>query len=65
MNKADIGKAIAERRKTLGISQGRLAELSGVAVHTISNLETGNGNITLETLIKVARTLGYRVSVGI
>ena len=65
MNKTEIGKAIAERRKTLGISQGRLAELSGVAVHTISNLETGRGNITLDTLLKVAGTLGYRVSIGV
>ena len=53
MNKEDIGKYIIGRRSALRISQGRLAELSGVSVHTLSNLETGGGNVTLETLLKV------------
>ena len=64
MNKKGIGQAIRERRRTLKISQGRLAELAGVAVHTISNLETGKGNCTVETLLKVAQVLGYAVRVG-
>lgn len=46
------------------ISQGRLAELAGVAIHTISNLETGKGNVTLETLLKVTQMLGYAVRIG-
>ena len=65
MNKEDIGKYIVERRDTLRISQGRLAELSGVSVHTLSNLETGNGNVTLETLLKVTKILGLKVTVGV
>lgn len=35
MNKCEIGKFIIERRDALRISQGRLAELSGVSVHTL------------------------------
>ena len=65
MNKEEIGKYIIERRDTLRISQGRLAELSGVSVHTISNLETGSGNVTLETLLKVTKILGLKLTVGI
>ena len=65
MNKETIGKYIVERRDTLRISQGRLAELSGVSVHTLSNLETGNGNVTLETLLKVTKILGVKVTVGV
>ena len=65
MNKEEIGKYIVERRDTLRISQGRLAELSGVSVHTLSNLETGNGNVTLETLLKIVKILGLKVTVGI
>ena len=65
MNKEAIGKYIVERRDTLRISQGRLAELSGVSVHTLSNLETGNGNVTLETLLKVTKILGLKVTVGV
>ena len=65
MNKTDIGKYIIWRRDTLRISQERLAELSGVSVHTLSNLETGNGNVTLETLLKVTKILGLKLTVGI
>jgi transcriptional regulator with XRE-family HTH domain len=65
MNKKEIGTVIAERRDTLNITQSRLAKLSGVSVHTLSNLETGEGNVTLETLLKVADTVGFKVRVGV
>ena len=65
MNKKEIGKAIVERRDTLDITQARLAKLSGVSVHTLSNLETGEGNVTLDTLLKVADTMGFKVRVGV
>lgn len=65
MNNTEIGKAIAERRDTLCISQARLAKLSGVSVHTISNVETGVGNVTLDTLLKVANVMGFKVRVGV
>ena len=65
MNKAEIGKYIVKRRDTLRIAQAYLAELSGVSVHTLSNLETGKGNVTLDTLLKVTGILGLKVKVGI
>ncbi len=65
MNKSEIGTAIAKRRNTLDITQVRLAKLSGVSVHTLSNLETGEGNVTLDTLIKVADTVGFKVRIGV
>ena len=65
MNKQEIGKAIAERRDTLDITQVRLAKLSGVSVHTLSNLETGEGNVTLDTLLKVAGIVGFKVRIGV
>ena len=65
MNKEEIGRYIAERRDTLNVSQMRIAELSGVSVHTLSNLETGNGNVTLDTLLKVAGILGLKVRIGV
>lgn len=64
MNKEEIGKYIAGRRDTLAISQAQLAKLCNVSVHTLSNLETGNGNVTLETLLKIAGILGLDISVG-
>ena len=65
MNKKEIGDAVIERRDTLKVTQARLAKLSGVSVHTLSNLETGDGNVTLDTLLKVTKTLGYKVTVSV
>ena len=65
MNKKEIGKAIVERRDTLNITQARLAKLSGVSVHTLSNLEPGEGNGTLDTLLKVTDTVGFKVRIGV
>ena len=65
MNKGEIGRYVVERRDTLDISQARLAELSGVSVHTLSNLETGNGNVTLDTLLKVVGILGLKLEIGV
>lgn len=64
MNKREIGQSIATRRDTLAITQTRLAKLSGISVHTLSNLETGRGNVTLDTLLKVAAVLGFQVRMG-
>ena len=65
MNKAEIGRYVVERRQTLEISQTRLAALCGVSVHTLSNLETGNGNVTIDILLKVADVLGLKVGIGV
>lgn len=65
MNKKEIGMAIAERRSSLNITQARLAKLSKVSVHTLSNLETGEGNVTLDTLLKVATIVGFKVRIGV
>ena len=43
---------------------GALGGTGGGAVHTISNLETGRGNVMVETLLKVAKALGYAVRIG-
>ena len=65
MNKTEIGLALVARRNELRITQARLARVSGVSVHTLSNLETGEGNVTLDTLLKVVTTLGFKVRVGV
>lgn len=65
MNIQEIADYIVQRRKTLAVSQARVAELSGVSVHTLSNLETATGNVTLSTLLKVCNILGLEVKVGV
>lgn len=65
MNIGEISDYIVRRRKTLKISQRELAELSGISLHSLSNLESGKGNPTLESLLKVADTLGVTITAGV
>lgn len=65
MNVEEIASYIVARRKSLDISQKELAELSGVSLHALSNLESGKGNPTLQILLAVADTLGVTISAGV
>ena len=49
-----IGERIRECRKLKIMSQSELAEAIGVSDNTISNMETGNNNVKLENIEKVA-----------
>ena len=59
----EIGKAIKERRKKLGINQQTLADLSGVAVNTVVAIERGEGNPQLSTLLMMLDTLGLQLDI--
>ncbi len=61
----EIVAAVRARRKLLGLDQKELAELSGVSVHAIINLETGKGAPTLRTLDAVCRILGYQIELSL
>jgi y4mF family transcriptional regulator len=58
MGLSTIGKALRERRKSLGITQPQLANLAGISVNTLYKLERGQSNPTLEVLVKIAEVLG-------
>ncbi|MCZ2083889.1 MAG: helix-turn-helix transcriptional regulator, partial [Flavobacteriales bacterium] len=52
---------IKERRKILNVTQETLAEISGVGLRTLKQLESGKGNPTLETLQKICDALGLEI----
>ena len=52
---------IATRRRTLGISQYDLAEMSGVSPTTIKNIERGKGNPSFGTVEKILTVLGMEI----
>lgn len=56
-----IGRQIRERRKDLKINQAKLAQLSGIGLNSLSRLESGKGNPTLESLQKIAEVLGFEL----
>ncbi len=65
MKQQEIGKAIKERRKKLGINQQTLADLASVAVNTVVAIERGEGNPQLSTLLTILDTLGLQADINI
>lgn len=60
-----VGEAIKSRRRVLGITQRTLAELSGVGVNTLTRIEKGEGNPSLEVLVKLTDTLGLELKLSV
>lgn len=56
-----IIQQIKERREILKITQESLADLSGVGLRTIKQLEGGKGNPTFNTLQEIADVLGLEL----
>lgn len=53
----EIGKRIFERRKQIGITQERLAEIADTTPQAISNYERGERELKAGVIIKIAEGL--------
>lgn len=58
-----IGKRIAELRKTQGLSQAKLAELTGIAASNIARIELGKYSTGIDLLSIIAHALGCQLDV--
>lgn len=56
-----IGRNLQRVRRERGMSQGELSRRSGLAKQTLSVVEAGGGNPTVETLAALASALGVSV----
>lgn len=65
MNAEVLGQRIRERRKELRITQQALSEISGVSLHTISDVEGGIGNPTLQVIGRLTEPLGLELRLGV
>lgn len=65
MDKEILGEKIKNRRKILNVRQEDLAEISGVALRTIVSVERGEGNPSLETILKLAKVLGMELQLNV
>ncbi len=65
MNNQLIGKIIQERRDYLNLTQKDVAEMAGITVKSISEIELGIRNPTVNTLISVLDVLGLELTVQI
>ncbi|MBR4348688.1 MAG: helix-turn-helix transcriptional regulator [Fibrobacter sp.] len=59
---SNLGKEIASRRKQLNISQADLAEMSGVSLRTLSAIENGDANPSIDVLSRVLEPLGLVIT---
>lgn len=58
---AEIAEMIIDARNERGITQGQLADITGVSQANISKFETGNSKPNILTLKKIADGLGKRL----
>jgi transcriptional regulator with XRE-family HTH domain len=56
-----LGEAIRARRKSLDLSQEKLAEEADFHPKYISELERGTKTISMDGLMRIAKALGIRV----
>ena len=56
-----LSEVIKSRRKTLAISQQDLAEMAGIGLATIKDIERGKGNPSLGTVSKIMEVLGMEI----
>lgn len=65
MSKEEIANQLRARRKELRLSQQHLADLAGISPNSLYKIESGEGNPTLEVLLKLMEVLGLEIRVGI
>lgn len=65
MHSRELVNIVKARRESLNVTQETLAQLSGVALRTLKQFESGKGNPTLQTLQKLGDALGLEVTVVI
>ena len=58
-----IGEEIRLRRKLLKIDQKTLAELAGVSINTLTKIERGESNPSINVLKKILDTLGMDIKI--
>lgn len=64
MSMDDLGGVVRGRRKELGLTQPDLADLAGVSVRFLRDLESGKDTVRLDKLVAVLEILGLRLTVA-
>ena len=61
----DLREVVKERRGILGISQLDLAEMAGVSLATVKDIERGAGNPSMKTVTRILEVLGMEMQFSI
>jgi transcriptional regulator with XRE-family HTH domain len=65
MSVPELGKIIKARRKILRVTQPHLAELAEISVNTLSKLERGENNPTINIIAKIANIIGMELTLQV
>jgi y4mF family transcriptional regulator len=65
MDITEIASTLRERRKFLKITQGDLADISGISERTLRDIEKGIANPELESLLKLCDVLGMELTINV
>lgn len=65
MIKKEFGNIIKQRRKYLQITQKELAEIVGIGLRSLLDIENGKGNPTIDQLQKITESLGLKLEISI
>ena len=60
-----IGKIIQSRRKSRNIVQGDLADIAGISLRTLRDIEKGVANPELQTLMSICNVLGLEIKIEV
>jgi len=57
----NLQQVMKTRRKTLALSQQDLAEMAGLSLATIKDIERGKGNPSMSTVMRILEILGIEI----
>ena len=57
----NLREVIKESRDILGISQMDLAEMAGISLATVKDIERGVGNPSMKTVMRILEVLGLEM----
>jgi transcriptional regulator with XRE-family HTH domain len=63
--KKRIGKQLKARREDLKVSQEYIQDYSSISPSTLSNLEQGKSNYTIDKLLSVLDILGLEIEIKV
>lgn len=56
-----LQQVMKARRKSLALSQQDLAEMAGLSLATIKDIERGKGNPSMSTVMRILEILGIEI----
>ncbi len=60
-----LGELLQQERKSAGMTQQQLAQQSGYNRRTISRIENGNKNVSLDSIFRIFSGMGRKVAISV